>query len=149
MASALHSALDHDLHDNFDRIDWQAGPAAAKRVERLPLFVSEVIFYAAQEAIRNAARHGRGDDQRRPLHLSVRLDGDPDLKITISDDGVGGAGRGVQSADRDGGSGSGLLFHSTMLAVVGGALTVQERAGGGTEVVINGPEYGWETGQRT
>ena len=39
----------------------------------LPLFASEVIFFAAQEAIRNAAKHGRGGDAQRPLHLDVAL----------------------------------------------------------------------------
>jgi signal transduction histidine kinase len=57
------------------------------------------------------------------------------LKITIGDDGVG------RRPNRSGGeSGSGLLFHSAMLAVIGGTLTVEDRSGGGTQVAINLPE---------
>jgi signal transduction histidine kinase len=31
----------------------------------LPSLTAETIFYAAREAIRNAARHGRGEDAAR------------------------------------------------------------------------------------
>ncbi len=73
LAAALQSALEHDFRDSFDSIDWEAEPAAIEQAKRLPLFASEVIFYAAQEALRNAAKHGRGDDAHRPLHLDVAL----------------------------------------------------------------------------
>ncbi|HEY4720747.1 MAG TPA: ATP-binding protein, partial [Anaerolineae bacterium] len=138
LAAALKSAIDHDFHDSFDRIEWQASPAASERARQLPFFASEVIFYAAQEAIRNAARHGRGSDANRKLNLSVTIECDPELRIVIGDDGVGVAAQ--RKIEPSNGSGSGLLFHSTMLAVIGGALTVSDRLGGGTQVVINGPE---------
>ena len=89
LAAALQSAIDHDFRDSFDRIAWQADPVAVERAKRLPLFASEVIFFAAQEAIRNAAKHGRGDDEQRPLHLDVALHNGPGLKLVIGDDGVG------------------------------------------------------------
>ena len=134
LAAALKSAIDHDFRDSFDQIEWQASPAAIERARQLPFFASEVIFYAAQEALRNAARHGRGGDADRKLNLSVAIECDPNLRIIIGDDGVGvAAQRRIEPAN---GSGSGLLFHSTMLAVIGGALTVNERTGGGTQVVI-------------
>ena len=64
----------------------------------------------------------------------MAIECDPNLRIIIGDDGVGvAAQRRIEPAN---GSGSGLLFHSTMLAVIGGALTVNERTGGGTQVVI-------------
>jgi signal transduction histidine kinase len=97
----------------------------------LPLFASEVIFSAAQEAIRNAARHGRGGDAQRKLHLDVALQNGSGLKIVISDDGVG---RPIDPIESE--SGSGLRFHSAMLAVIGGTLSVEDRSGGGTQVVI-------------
>jgi signal transduction histidine kinase len=131
LAAALHSALDHDFRDNFDRIEWQADPAAVERARRLPLFASEVIFFAAQEAIRNAARHGRGGDTQRPLQLDVALHNGAGLQLIIGDDGVG---RPIDPVDGE--AGSGLRFHSAMLAVIGGTLSVEDRSGGGTQVVI-------------
>jgi signal transduction histidine kinase len=131
LAAALQSALDHDFRDNFDRIDWQADPAAVERAKHLPLFASEVIFFAAQEAIRNAAKHGRGGDAQRLLHLDVVLQNGSGLKVIIGDDGVG---RRVDPAESE--SGSGLRFHGAMLAVIGGTLSVEDRSGGGTRVVI-------------
>ena len=123
--------------------DDQVGPGADEQARRLPLFVSEVIFYAAQEALRNAARHGRGADADRKLHLDVVIDCTPGLQIAIGDDGVGRArnldatpGRANGEAA---GAGSGLLFHSAMLAVVGGVLSVTDRLDGGTRVVIEVP----------
>ncbi|MCK7534724.1 MAG: hypothetical protein MZV63_28850 [Marinilabiliales bacterium] len=69
LIAALHSAVDHDFRDSFDALNWQVDPGAQDRAKRLPLFVSEVIFFAAQEAIRNAARHGRGAEANRKLEL--------------------------------------------------------------------------------
>jgi signal transduction histidine kinase len=131
LAAALKSALDHDFRDSFDRIEWQADPAAVERAKQLPLFASEVMFYAAQEAIRNAAQHGRGGDAQRALHLDVSLQNGSGLKIIIGDDGVG-----RQANQTEGESGSGLRFHGAMLAVIGGILSVEEQPGGGTQVVI-------------
>ncbi len=141
LVAALHSALAHDFRDSFDEIGWQAGPAAAERARRLPLFVGEVIFYAAQEALRNAARHGRGSDPDRRLRLDVAIECNPGLKIVVGDDGVGHkSGADFPVGPAAAGTGGGLLFHSAMLAVIGGSLAVSDRAGGGTQVVIELPQ---------
>ena len=135
LIAALHSAVDHDFRDSFDALDWQVDPAAQDRAKQLPLFVSEVIFFAAQEALRNAARHGRGAEINRKLKLDVAIQNGAGLTIVIGDDGVG------RAANRAlGEAGSGLAFHSTMLAVIGGTLSVEDRSGGGTQVVISVPE---------
>ena len=131
LAAAVQSALEHDFRDSFDHIAWEAEPVAVEQAKRLPLFVSEVIFYAAQEALRNAAKHGRGDDARRPLHLVVVLRNQAGLELIIEDDGVG---RPIDQVSEE--PGSGLRFHTTMLAVIGGMLNVENRSGGGTRVVI-------------
>jgi signal transduction histidine kinase len=131
LAAALQSAIDHDFRDSFEHVTWQAEPAAIEQAKRLPLFASEVIFYAAQEAIRNAAKHGRGNDARRPLQLDVKLQQRSGLELIIEDDGVG---RVIDQTNDE--RGSGLRFHTTMLAVIGGTLSVEDRSGGGTRVII-------------
>jgi two-component sensor histidine kinase len=134
LAAALQSALDHDFRDSFDRVEWRVDPAAVERAKQLPLFASEVIFFAAQEAIRNAAKHGRGGDAQRQLHLDVALQNGSGLQVIIGDDGVG---RPIDPVDGE--AGSGLRFHSAMLAVIGGTLSVEDRSGGGTQVTIETP----------
>jgi signal transduction histidine kinase len=148
LIAALKSALDHDFRDSFDHVDWQVSDSANDRSKKLPLFVSEVIFYAAQEAIRNAARHARGSDASRKLNLFVSIESDPDLKIVVADDGVGVTkhpersteSEGVRAQSKDAiasnESGSGLLFHRTMLTIIGGSLSIEDRSGGGAQVVI-------------
>ena len=134
LAAALHSALDHDFRDSFDRVEWRVDPAAVEQAKQLPLFASEVIFFAAQEAMRNAAKHGRGGEAQRPLHLDVSLQNGSGLTLIIGDNGVG---RPIDPAHGE--AGSGLRFHSAMLAVIGGTLSVEDRSGGGTQVRISIP----------
>jgi len=131
LVAALQSALEHDFRDSFDHINWQAEPDAIEQAKRLPLFASEVIFYATQEALRNAAKHGRGADAQRLLRLDVALHSRSGLELIIEDDGVG---RPIEQASDE--AGSGLRFHTTMLSVIGGTLSVEDRSGGGTRVVL-------------
>jgi signal transduction histidine kinase len=135
---ALRRALEHDFRDAFEDVEWRVDESAAKRVTRdVPPFVAEVIFAAAQEAIRNAARHARGDDGTRSLRLMIEMNWLDGLRLVVRDDGVGVA---ASRSQENGGTGSGLLFHSTMLAVVGGWLRVESAAERGTSVIIVVPE---------
>lgn len=134
LVAALRSALAHDFRDSFDEVSWRIDPGAAERARQIPLFAGEVIFYAAQEVIRNAAKHGRGSDPDRQLRLDIAIEQAPALRIVIGDDGVGRA-NGATS-----GAGSGLIFHSAMLAVIGGTLGVSDRADGGTQVTLDLPD---------
>jgi len=137
---ALRRALEHDFRDAFESVELRVDDAerAEQRITReVPSFVGEVVFAAAQEAIRNAARHARGEDGTRPLHLTIEMNWSDGLRLVVKDDGVG-----MAAANRRGseGTGSGLLFHSTMLAVVGGRMEVESVAGQGTSAIIEVPE---------
>jgi signal transduction histidine kinase len=59
------------------------------------------------------------------------------LEITIEDNGVGLA------APSSGGNGQGLALHSTMLAVVGGSLSVESELGRYTRVLLSLPNEAW------
>ncbi len=100
----------------------------------LPTLTADVIFYAAKEALRNAARHGRGGDPARPLHLRLSATGNGGLHLAISDDGVGPTASAATTR-----GGHGLALHSTMMAVIGGSLVTQPRTGGGTTVRLELP----------
>jgi signal transduction histidine kinase len=117
---ALRRTVDESLGAAFDGVTWQVGEGAREAARSLSALQAEVLFYAAREAIRNAARHGRGEDNARSLHL--RLDArrqEETLVLLIEDDGVG------MSLSEEGGQGRGLALHSTMMAVIGGALSTE------------------------
>lgn len=128
---ALRRAIDEELGQAFDRVAWEVPAEVAEQARALPALMAEVLFYAAREAIRNAARHGRAKGQ--PLHLRVAGRwSESGLALLIEDDGVGLA----PGAD----GGRGLALHSTMLAVVGGTLATESVPGQYTRVRLLLPE---------
>jgi len=122
---ALEEAL-AELEQAFDDVVWEVEPGAAERLRALPPLTAEVLFYAAREVLRNAARHGRGEGSEA-LRLRLQaVESARAVALVIEDDGVGLEPAGV--------NGRGLALHSTMLAVVGGTLAVESGAGRGTRV---------------
>lgn len=134
LVRALRRAVENDLAAAFDEVMWKIEPAAAEKAESIPTLTAEVIFYAAREAIRNAARHGRGVEGTRPLHLTITISWPGGLQIAIVDNGVG-----LSPTTPTAGNGHGLALHSTMMAVVGGAIVVDSVPGERTEVVLTLP----------
>jgi signal transduction histidine kinase len=153
LVQALQAVLEGDLAGEFSAVKWQVDQGAAEALGRFPLLVSEVVYFAGRELLRNAARHGRGGDSARPLHLTVALEQNDGLRLVVEDDGVGlshragqgyltpsGAPRADGQGHLAGGTGSGLRFHSAMLAAVGASLEVGSCPGCGTRGVIVFPE---------
>ena len=144
LVGALRQILQEEMHDLFDEVVWQIRPEAEIKLGLIPSIVLEVLFFAAREVIRNAAQHGRGKNGDLSLRLSITIEDQDSLVITIEDNGVGftmsesmSLAKGtVQrqssetgSLDHDQkfpgrGSGQGLALHSTMMAVIGGTLTI-------------------------
>ncbi len=132
---ALKGTIEQEWALAFDNVTWQIEPDAESNSKAIPSLTAEVLFYAAREAIRNAARYGRGANSARSLNLRVQARWSDRLMILIEDDGVG-----LQSAERsEQGSGQGLVLHSAMLAVIGGTLAVEPMADGGTRVTLTLP----------
>jgi hypothetical protein len=136
LIAALRRAVDGELGSAFDSVTWCIEPEAEHTVQHIPALNAEVIFYAAREAIRNAARYGRNGDAARPLHLTVSVVRRNGLEIAIEDDGVGMGAAGASAE----GSGQGLGLHGTMMAVIGGTLTAESIAGGCTRVIVALPD---------
>jgi signal transduction histidine kinase len=92
---------------------------------RLPDQVEVAAYYAVSEALTNAAKHARASA------LYVELDApDATLRLTIRDDGIGGA---------DPNQGSGLTGLRDRIEAVGGTLDVTSPAKGGTTLLIEIP----------
>jgi hypothetical protein len=154
LARALRDAVEAELAGQFDRVDWRVDEALEKTgpPELVSGIAAEVAYYAVLEAVRNAAIHGRGGEHDRPLNLILTLRLGQGLWAIVEDDGVGlllsrllhvnpeSAGRAAEPAAPQAIGGRGLLFHSTMLAVLGGYLSVLSRPQGGCRVEIWLPE---------
>jgi signal transduction histidine kinase len=139
LIAALRHMVETEFAGEFADVTWEIAPDAEARAAAVPEVAGDVLFYAAREAIRNSARHARGGNAARPLHLKIEAHWQPGLHLTISDDGVGSAATPSSIS-----GGHGLALHSTMLAVVGGSLSQDLRPGAGATVTLFVPEGVWE-----
>ncbi len=92
---------------------------------RLPDHIEVAAYYAASEALTNAAKHARAS----AVHVELDTP-DATLRLAIRDDGIGGA---------DPARGSGLTGLRDRIEAVGGTLDVTSPAGGGTTLLIKIP----------
>ena len=92
---------------------------------RLPERAEVTAYYVVSEALANAAKHARASAVRVAVEVA-----DGVLRISVSDDGVGGA---------DPVRGSGLVGLKDRVAAAGGVLIVHSHPGQGTRLVAELP----------
>lgn len=143
LVGSLQTSIDHELRGAFESVTWQVAPQASQRLPDLPSLQGGVIFFAAREAIRNAARHGRRRSPDLPLELHISIEWKNGLIIGIMDNGSGIKDHNGQ----DNAAGHGLALHSTLMAVIGGTLEVNSQIGQYTCVTLWLPD--WEDQNRT
>jgi signal transduction histidine kinase len=164
LVGALRGLVALEFAHSFEQIVWRgalrgectAPEYTGQGIEVETVYVDptvgEVVLGAARETIRNAASHGRGGKTERPLCLQIglcvmgngpennRLEDNGlegsmcEIILTIQDNGIG-----IEASQRTAasqGSGNGLALHSTLLAMVGGYLTVESPPEGGTLVRV-------------
>lgn len=129
LVRALQQTVELEFAAAFDAVNWQIDPRAAAKCASIPTLTAEVIFYAAREAVRNAAKYGRGQGER-PFSLSISLAWADGLRLQVEDNGVG-----LLPGDSQG-NGQGLALHTTMMAVIGGELTTESVPGQYTRVLL-------------
>jgi len=132
LPDAVSQMLHAEFTDEFDDIDLRVEGA----VRPLDALLNEVVFNAAREAIRNAALHGRHGSG--PLNLAVVIVYADGLTLTIADDGVG-LEADLPDSEFPSGSQGGLALHTTLMALIGGSLTLQPGASSGTCVTLKLP----------
>jgi signal transduction histidine kinase len=93
--------------------------------QRLPDTVEVAAYYVVAESLTNAAKHAQASEVR----VSVVTDG-PNLRLSVQDDGIGGA---------DPGRGSGLIGLADRVEALGGHLQVSSPIGGGTLLLATIP----------
>jgi signal transduction histidine kinase len=129
LVEALSRSIENELAQAFDEVTWEIAPNAEEAARAIPTLTAEVIFYAAREAVRNAAKHGRGGGE---FCLNMRVNWQDGLEIVVEDNGIG-----LGTASPNTGSGQGLALHSTMMAVIGGELSVDSLPGQFTRVTLH------------
>ena len=96
--------------------------------ERLPEAVEVAAYYVVAEALTNAAKHAHASFVRVEAEV---IDGD--LRVSVQDDGVGGA---------DPARGSGLVGLTDRVEALGGKLSLHSPRSGGTTLQIDLPVSG-------
>ena len=120
LLGAIRETIEREFGASFGSIEWEIEEEATQAVrDRSGAVAAEVIYYASLEAVRNAARHASGGDPARNIALRISARWADGLELVVSDDGVG-----LRQAPAQPGSGQGLLIHTTMMAVVGGSLSL-------------------------
>lgn len=143
LTGALRRWLETEAAGSFDSVVWEVEPEVDKEAANLAPFMMEVIYFAAREVVRNAARHGISRPDGRPLHLIITIRKQQGFYMAIEDNGPGlPTAAPSMAAVPSGGSGQGLALHSTLLAVIGGSLTLESTPGEFTRVVLRLPQSG-------
>jgi signal transduction histidine kinase len=130
LVAALRNMVQVDLAALFDRTTFILEDGSEQAATALPALTADVLFFASREAVRNAAAHARGE---QPLHLKVSVSSGKNFKIVIEDDGTGMP---LLNHRQQTGSGQGLVLHSTLMAVIGGSLTIETKAAEYTRVIL-------------
>lgn len=135
IVQAFRRTVDDELAPAFEQVTWHIADDVVAHGPDIPLLSAEVLFYAAREVVRNAMRHGGGgENQERPLSLCININWQDGLVIKIEDDGVG-----ISANAPTRGNGQGLALHTTMMAVVGGSLSIDSMHGSYTAVTLSLP----------
>jgi signal transduction histidine kinase len=134
LLNALRQVVEGELADAFDEVVWQIEPEGERCARGLQPLAAETVFYAAREAIRNAAHHGRHVEAKQPFQLQVCASYQAEFVLSIEDNGVGLAHSGAQGSPREKLGGQGLALHSTMMAVIGGSLETESLPGRYTRI---------------
>ena len=129
---ALKKTITNEFSSDFEQVEWDVDDSLVNQSDRISPLVSEVVYFAAREVIRNAARHG---GVLPALRISaVQLD--RDLQIIVEDNGAENKGEGRDEIS----SGQGLVLHSTMMAVIGGELSLEQVSTQSTRVMLRAPQ---------
>jgi signal transduction histidine kinase len=134
LIAALQNTVENEYASAFDRVVWDVPDEAVAQLKQLPALTSEVLYFAAREAIRNAAHHGRAGNLCPSLKFTIEQQAQT-WEIIIENDHP----ENPDSPPIKIGSGQGLAIHSTLMAVIGGELSFEQVPGEVTRVVLRVP----------
>jgi len=129
LVSAIRRAIDVELGPAFSGLTWHVEQGAGERTAALSALAAETLFHATREAVRNAAKHARPAEGSSILRLDIAVRVvEGQLQVTVEDNGSG--------LSPEPGSGQGLALHSTLMAIVGGTLSLESVPGQSTRAIL-------------
>jgi signal transduction histidine kinase len=131
LIAALKKTITNEFSSEFEQVEWDVDAGLVNQSDQISPLVSEVVYFAAREAIRNAARHGGVLPALRISAVQLNRD----LQIVVEDNGA----ENPDERREEVGSGQGLVLHSTMMAVIGGELSLDRVSNQTTRVVLRAP----------
>ena len=114
----LVAALDGLIARSAIPVSFTTNLPRDRRPDEIPARVQDAAFYVVSEALTNAAKHSGAAHAEVEVHFGEQI-----LRVTVRDEGRGGATYGV---------GSGLVGLRDRLAGLDGSLDVYSPAGGPT-----------------
>lgn len=102
--------------------------SALEKLQYLEPVALEVVYYAVRELLRNILRYAIVPGRKLEIKISLLFEKSI-LELVIEDNG-----RGMQETNQSLGAGQGLILHSTMMAVIGGALIKESQVNEFTRV---------------
>lgn len=129
----LEASLEWLVEDAGRRHGLTAGFRDDGRPKPLAEDVKVLLFQAVRELLVNAAKHARA----KGVRVQIRRRGGT-VRITVQDDGVGGASLASPAAG-PAGAGFGLFSIRVRLQQHGGRLEIESRKGRGTRVLLVAP----------
>ncbi|MDQ6733364.1 MAG: sensor histidine kinase [Nitrospirota bacterium] len=129
----LVSAVRWYVARQAERAGWEANTLAEDSLSHLPADMAVACYRVVQEAITNVMRHA----QARHVNVGLHKD-DRELRIVVSDDGVGFDVMHAQQRAAQGES-LGLLGMEERIRLLEGRLSIRSSSGTGTEVTASIP----------
>ena len=132
---ALQRLVNDEFKVEFTTLQWEVDESFDQEISSKSSLAVETLYQAGREGLRNVARHARGGDLRRLLHVMISLrciQPSGLLEFIIEDDGVGV----TEETHTKEGVGKGIDLHSTMMEVVGGEMILELGANGGTRCCL-------------
>jgi signal transduction histidine kinase len=136
LTGALRKVVETEFAPAFAEVIWSGEQEVGEAEASLSPVTAETVYFAAREAVRNAAKHARtgGGGEAPRLQISARVAGGQ-FQLIIEDNGTGLGSEPL----RQPGTGQGLALHSTLMAIVGGSLSLDTIPGQMTRVQISVP----------
>ena len=137
LMAALRRAVEVEFAHAFAEVTWRCDEDTERQMAALSPVAAETLYYAARELVRNAAKHAHpglsGRDQSADqagglcLEIAARVV-EGQIQLAIEDNGSG--------FRPESGTGQGLALHSTLMAIVGGSLSLETIPGQMTRVQL-------------
>lgn len=129
LLNTLQEMVSREFGQSFHSVNWQAADDFAERSAGISDTAREVIFFAAREAVRNAAKYARTSGGQ-PVDLTIRCLAEDRLTVEVEDNGQG------FDQEKELKRGHGLDLHSLMMTIIGGSLQIQSDPGQFTRIRI-------------